>query len=176
MRQVSVSQALARRFPELIALLVTADEEGSPNIMPVCWCMSCSDTPPMMAVAINTKRYTHQLIEEGGQFVLAFPAPGMGPDIWYSGTHSGREEKKFAHLDLELRAATEVNVPLIVGAVANLECRLVKQMLTGDHTIFVGEIAAAHVDDEAPGLLVNFGPIGFALSQPVESTVFKPEG
>ena len=175
MRQVSVSQALARRYPELITLLVTTDEEGCPNIMPVSWFMSCSDTPPMVAVAINIRRYTHHLIAEGGQFVLAFPAPGMGPDIWYSGTHSGREGEKFANLDFELRAAAEVNVPLVVGAVANLECRLVKRMLTGDHTIFVGEIVAAHTDDEAPGLLVNFGPLGFALSQPVESTVFKPE-
>ena len=175
MRQVSVSQALARRYPELIVLLVTTDEKGSPNIMPVSWCMSCSDTPPMMAVAINTMRYTHRLIKEGGQFVVAFPTLGMGLDIWYSGTHSGREVDKFAHLDLELRAAAEVNVPLVVGAVVNLECRLVKQMSTGDHTIFVGEIVAAHADDEAPGLLLNFGPLGFALSQPVKGTVFKPE-
>lgn len=175
MRQVSVDQALARKYPELITLLVTTDEDGRSNIMPVSWCMDCSHTPPMMAVAIDTRRYTHHLIEERGQFVLAFPTPGMGSDIWYSGTHSGREGDKFAHLDLELSRAAEVNVPLVVGVVTNLECRLVKQMLTGDHTIFVGEIVAAHVDDEAPGRLLNFGPLGFALGQPVESTVFKPE-
>lgn len=129
----------------------------------------------MIAVAINNKRYSHRLIKEGGQFVVAFPTLGMGPDILYSGTHSGREVDKFAHLDLELTVAAKVNVPLVVGAVANLECRLVKQILTGDHTIFVGEITTAHVDDEAPGLLVNFGSLGFALAQPVENTVFKPE-
>lgn len=175
MRQVHISQALARKYPELIALLVTADEEGSPNIMPVSWFMSCSDSPPMIAVSISTRRYTHLLIKEGSQFVLAFPTAGMGPDIWYSGTHSGRKGDKFAHLDLELIAASKVNVPLVVGSVANLECQLVKQLLTGDHTIFIGEIVAAHVDDETFGLLVNFGPLGFALPQPVESTIFKPE-
>jgi len=173
MRRVSVSEAWSRKYPEWITLVVATDEEGRPNVMPVGWCMICSGTPPMMAVAINTGAYTHHLIEKGGEFVLAFPAPGMGPDIWYSGTHSGRDGDKRPHLSLGFMPASEVRAPLIGGAVANLECRLVQQVRTGDHSTFVGQVVAAHVEDEAPGRLVNFGNNCYALARPVEGTVYQ---
>jgi flavin reductase (DIM6/NTAB) family NADH-FMN oxidoreductase RutF len=38
-----------------------------------------------------------------------------------------------------------VKVPLIKECVDHLECKLRSKCLTGDHTIFVGEIVEAHV-------------------------------
>lgn len=45
---------------------------------------------------------------------------------------------------LRLKQARRIRPPPLEGAVANLECNLVAHLETGDHTIFVGEVVAAH--------------------------------
>jgi len=62
---------------------------------------------------------------------------------------------------------------VLKGAVANFECRLVNQMDTGDHTIFVGEVVAAHIEEEAPGRLVNFGDFRYATAEIASGTLYQ---
>jgi flavin reductase (DIM6/NTAB) family NADH-FMN oxidoreductase RutF len=38
--------------------------------------------------------------------------------------------------------AIKINAPLIKGAMGWLECRLVNTIITGDHTLFIGEVLA----------------------------------
>ena len=45
--------------------------------------------------------------------------------------------------------ATQVKPPLVAGARACFECRVVDTCRTGDHTIFVGEVLASHMDEAA---------------------------
>jgi len=61
----------------------------------------------------------------------------------------------------------ETNVPLLDGAVANLECKVVHEYDSGDHMIFVGEVVAAHVPDEPIRKLDNFAG-DFAVAEPVD--------
>ena len=141
MKQVSVGEAGGRKYPEWIALVVTADAEGRPNAMAAGWCMWTSGSPPMMAVSVGLTRYTHELLEARGEFVLAFPGVGQGEATLAVGSQSGRDvPDKVATAGLAVEPATQVGVPLIKGATANFECRLACQLRTGDHTIFVGEV------------------------------------
>jgi len=39
-----------------------------------------------------------------------------------------------------------------------MECRVVGALLTGDHTLFAGEILAAYVTEEDKKILFNLGP------------------
>jgi flavin reductase (DIM6/NTAB) family NADH-FMN oxidoreductase RutF len=166
MKQVTVSEALSRKFPEWVVLVVTRRSDGFVDVMPAGWAMITSGRPAMFAVSIGHGRYTHELIQQGGAFVIAFPAPGMEEAIQYCGSHSGRDVDKIAQSGLEVTPATQVGPPLIVGAAINLECRLVSKLPTGDHTIFAGEIVAAHIGEEAPSSLVNFGDGTYAVAQP----------
>jgi flavin reductase (DIM6/NTAB) family NADH-FMN oxidoreductase RutF len=43
-------------------------------------------------------------------------------------------------------------------AVANFECRLVGEMETGDHFIFVGEVVRCHVNEDTLDRLYTVGP------------------
>ena len=135
--------------------------------------MVTSGQPLMLAVSINPQNYSNQLVREAGEFVIAFPTVGQGPAVWYCGSHSGRDVDKIAHTGLELMPAAEIRTPLLRGAVANFECRLVQQMDVGDHTLFVGEVVAAHVEDDAPGRLVNFGDNRYALAEIVPGTLYE---
>jgi len=175
MREVEVREASLRKYPEWIVLIVTTDEAGRVNVMPAGWSMFTSHDPPMYAVSVGHSRYTHTLIRRGREFTIAFPGPGMGPAIRHCGTRSGSEGDKVSGSGLRLRPASRIKPPLVEGAVVNLECRLVATLETGDHTIFVGEVVVAHVEDDVSGRLFNFGPGLYALAQPIPGSEFPFE-
>lgn len=133
--------------PERVAWVV-AKHGGKTSICPVGWKMNTSGNPTMMAVSIAPQRFTHQLITESGQFVIAWPGEDLAEATLFCGTKSGRDVDKFAELGLTKEAADEVDVPLVGECIANLECRLAGTLETGDHTLFAGEIVATWVNSE----------------------------
>lgn len=156
MKRVEVSQALARKYPEWIILVVARDGQGRPNLMPAGWGMICSGQPPLVAVAIAPERYTHTCIEQTGEFVFAWAGEGQAELVQFAGTRSGAEVRKFEEIDIPTAEPAEINVPLLAEAAANLECRVWAAYPSGDHTIFVGEVVAAHIPEEPRATLLNF--------------------
>jgi flavin reductase (DIM6/NTAB) family NADH-FMN oxidoreductase RutF len=165
MMRVPPEEALKRKYPEWVVLVVTADRDGRVDVMPAGWCMVTSGEPLMLAVSISPRNHTHGVLGDAGEFVIALPAVDQASSMWYCGTHSGRDVDKIANTDLEVLAAAEIRTPLLKGSVANFECRLVKQMDTGDHTVFVGEVMAAHVEHVPAARLVNFGDGRYSAAQ-----------
>jgi len=82
------------------------------------------------------------------------------------GTISGRETDKYAKADLKTRRGDKVSVPLIAGCLANLECKVVADYEVGDHTLFVGEIVAAHQGDQSEPLARFDGKYADILLKP----------
>ena len=78
MKEVTFGEAMKRKYPEWVVLVVTVDAQGKVDIMPAGWAMIASGKPPMFAVAVGHTRYTHELIAQAKEFVIAFPSPGMG--------------------------------------------------------------------------------------------------
>jgi flavin reductase (DIM6/NTAB) family NADH-FMN oxidoreductase RutF len=156
MKKVTVAEALACKYPEWVVHVITMTPEGQPNIMPAGWVMICNSTPPMMAVSVGLGRYTHTCLEESGEFVLAWPGEGQAEIIARTGACSGRDMDKFAELGLPTTPASEIEVPLLEGCAIALECVVVSQLELEDHSIFVGEVVAAHVADPPVDKLENF--------------------
>lgn len=161
-RRVALTQAWERKYPEQVALAVTVSPEGRPNIIALGWVMPTSGEPPMCAISVGLTRYSHALLEQVPEFVLAFPAEDMTAAVLYCGTRSGREVDKFREAGLTALRASEVRPPLIGEAVTNLECRVASTLRTGDHTIFAGQIVAAHHAERSVRRLYNLGGGRFA--------------
>jgi flavin reductase (DIM6/NTAB) family NADH-FMN oxidoreductase RutF len=157
MVETSVQKAWKRKYPEQVSWAISVDCEGKADIISLGWCMPTSFDPPMIAISVGKTRYSQKLISESREFVLAFPSEEMGKEVLYCGTHSGRDVDKFKETGLVAVPAKKVRPPLIEGCVANFECRVVGEIETGDHTIFVGEIVAAHVSEEKKRRLYNLG-------------------
>jgi len=157
LREVPVEEAWKRKYPERTVLAVSISKDGKPNIITLGWNMPTSIKPPMVAISVGLTRYSHKLISESGEFVLAFPSEGMEDALLFCGTHSGRDVDKFKATGLTPVKAKYVKPPLIAEATVNMECRVVGSIRTGDHTIFVGEILAAYVSDEDKPVLFNVG-------------------
>jgi len=167
MKQMTPGEAIGRKYPEWIVLVVARDADGRPNLMPAGWGMICSGTPRLVCVAIGLGRYTHQCIEATGEFVFAWAGESQAELVTYSGSCSGAECSKFEEFDIPTAEPAVIDVPLLAGAAANLECTLHAAHRTGDHTTFVGEIVAAHAPEDPVATLLNFGGT-FAPGAPVD--------
>ncbi|MEM4523917.1 MAG: flavin reductase family protein, partial [Archaeoglobaceae archaeon] len=72
-------------------------------------------------------------------------------EVWIAGTVSGAREDKTSKLRLTFIPSKKVKVPSIKECQANLECKVVKEVETGDHTFFVGEIVDFSYGDAFKG-------------------------
>lgn len=166
MKQVSPGEAIARKYPEWVILVVARDERGRPNLMPAGWGMVCSGEPRLVCVSIGLTRYTHRCIEDTGEFVFAWAGERQAELVKYSGSCSGADCSKFEEFEIPTVPPAVIGVPLLAEAAANLECTVHAAHRTGDHTVFVGEVVAAHVPEEPVATLLNFGG-EFAPAAPV---------
>lgn len=162
-KDVSYGDATARwGRPSRAVLAVSIGEEGPADIIALGWKMHTSISPPMVAISVGLTRHSHRLIEELGEFVLSVPGESMAEATLFCGTHSGRDTDKFAEAGLTAIEGTAVRAPLIGEAQVNLECVVRGRLLTGDHTIFAGEVVASHVaEKEEPLLLLCSKESGF---------------
>jgi flavin reductase (DIM6/NTAB) family NADH-FMN oxidoreductase RutF len=173
MKQVAVSEAWKRKYPEQVAVAVTVDTSGTADVITLGWVMPTSLTPPMVAISIGHTRFSHRLIQQCKEFVLALPNEDQGDETLYCGTKSGRDVNKEEESGFDFIPATRVKPPLIRGCVVNFECKLVSQHDTGDHTIFVGEILTAHVE-EGVKRLYNLGDGDFGSITGVDARYRLP--
>lgn len=164
MRPIPIGEAIAAQRPEWIVFIVTRRGDGFVDVMPAGWVMRASGSPAMFAVSVGHLRYTNELVRHAGEFVLAFPAAGQEGVVAICGSHSGRDLDKVERCALRLQRGEAIETPLLADAFLNFECRLVTATETGDHTVFVGEVMAAH-RGEVAGPLVNFGDGVYALAE-----------
>jgi len=64
---------------------------------------------------------------------------------------------KFKEYNIETLKSKYVKPPLIKDAVACFECKVRGKLVTGDHTIFAGEVLASYVSEKYKDRLYNFG-------------------
>ncbi|HUU27372.1 MAG TPA: flavin reductase family protein [archaeon] len=155
---VPFDQAARLKYPEQVVLVLTVDRNNKVNVITLGWSMFTSHQPPMMAISVGLSRYSHEALTGRDEFVLAFPGRNMAKEALYCGTNSGRAVDKIIETGLELTDSLEVSVPLLKDAVANFECRIVERLLTGDHTIFVGQVVASHRNQMPAERLYTLGP------------------
>ena len=152
MKQVPPSEAVEAKYPERVTIVMTVDVEGTANVIPLAWVTQASGDPLRFAVAIDKRQHSHRLLSECGEFVLAFPDVKQVEEVLFCGTRSGRKVNKELESGFEFAPSTSIAPPLVRGCLANLECKLVSQHDAGDHTLFVGEVVAAHVEEAKTGV------------------------
>ena len=167
--QASYASAVAKKYPEQVVIAIAKDSSGKYNPITLGWTMITSGQPPMMAISIGLGRHSLGAVRHSGEFVLAFPSVAMSEDTLFFGSRSGRDVNKLAARGTGTQLATELDCVLLSDAVANFECVVEGEMLTGDHVLFVGRLVAAHTNEDADvGRLYNFG--GGDFGQAIQST------
>ena len=115
--------------------------------MAVAWIIPVSVNPPLVAMSIRPERYSHDLIMETEEFVVNVPTFRLARKVLFCGRRSGRKHEKFKEASLSPQKAKKVAAPIIKQCAAHLECKLVKTIKIGDHTLIIGQVVAAYALD-----------------------------
>jgi len=118
------------------------------NIITIGMYMPISSDPRLVCIGVSPKRYSHDLIAGSGEFVVNIPSLDLEEEMVFCGTKSGRAIDKFVETGLTPIPAKKVNPPLIKECFGHLECKVVQTYTCGDHTLFVGKVMTASVDDD----------------------------
>lgn len=119
---------------------------------------------PVFLVAVRKSRYTHQLIEQSGEFTVSVPGEkDLKEALRFCGSKSGRDYDKFKECNLTALPGQKVSVPVIGQCSLHYECKVVyKQDMIPEnlnaelnrrwypdyHTMYFGEIVACYLTDE----------------------------
>lgn len=144
---------------------------GSPdrptNAMAIGWgILGITWGLPIWAVLVRPSRFTHEIIEEVGDFTVNVPSAALAEAVAYCGSHSGRKEDKLAKLGLTVVSARKVSSGVIEACPIVYECKVVgksdilPEMLAesvktgfypqGDyHRLYFGQVLAAYADKRA---------------------------
>ncbi|MBI5056076.1 MAG: flavin reductase family protein [Nitrospirae bacterium] len=148
MKELDRQEAFELASPYPYVLIVTLDKRERPNIMGLSWWMFSSWSPLMVAVSVGHKRYSHECLEHHGEFVLCFPSEGQEKDSWICGSKSGSEMDKFKDTGFKAVPSKSVKPPAIDGATVSFECKVVDQVESGDHTVYIADVVAIHGNPE----------------------------
>ena len=142
---VSVGHLVA---PKPTALITCQDTKGKANIIAIAAITVVSHRPPIFMIAVREDRFSHDLIQDSGEFVINMPTADQIEATHLCGRISGRTCDKFQASALTPISASEVQAPLIHECPINIECKVVETARPGTHTLFFGEAVAVHVEDK----------------------------
>jgi len=128
--------------------VVTSKAGDRVNGLTVAWASQVSLKPPMVAVAVDKRWYSHELLSRGGHFTVNVLADDQVPLGKHFGSMSGRTADKLEGVEWEPGGN---GVPKLAGCRAWIECRKIDTVSAGDHTLFIGEVFASELNEAKPG-------------------------
>lgn len=132
------------RFASGVTVVTTRDADGRPKGLTVSAFCSLSLDPPLVLICIDKNAESHPAFHQSGVFVVNLLADDQE---FLSRQFSTATDDRFAGVAYQPGLD---GVPVLDGALANLQCRLVHSYDGGDHTIFVGQIEATTVREGSP--------------------------
>jgi len=118
------------------------------NFMAASWVMPASMEPPRVVIAIDMESYTWELIREYGEFTVNVLTEQYLDKIYYVGSRSGRDVDKVSTLNLNVSKGEKVNAPVILDAIAILECKVYNTVECGDTVLIIGDVVRCVADEK----------------------------
>jgi len=130
-------------------VLVTSAHGARRNVMAAAWSMPVEFTPPRIAVVIDKKTFTRELVEASAAFGICIPGASIAALTYAVGNESGRDLDKFAQHAIDANRGPVLGMPwLEAGCAAWLECRLIPEPHAQDaYDTCFGEVVAAMADE-----------------------------
>ena len=133
----------------LPAVMVSCQRENEkPNIITVAWAGTICSDPVMLSISVRKERYSHNIIENTGEFVINLCSEELAFATDFCGVRSGRDTDKFKEMKLTPERAEIVRCPMIKESPVNIECRVREIIELGSHDMFIADILKVHVDEQ----------------------------
>lgn len=148
----SFKQALGH-FASGVTIVTMADGDDLTGLTVSAFC-SVSLEPPYILICINNVSSALTILHKTNRFAVNMLAADQ---IDLSNHFASRIEDKFANIE---HHAGSLGVPLLDGVMAQLECSVVNEFPGGDHTIIIGRVDSATLDESKQPLLYYHGQYG----------------
>jgi flavin reductase (DIM6/NTAB) family NADH-FMN oxidoreductase RutF len=125
--------------------VVTAQHDGVDYGMTASALASLSVEPPTLLVCLSRESVTHSAIHSAGAFGVNVLTESQSE---IAERFAGTDRAQRFH-ELRVRHG-KLGQPLLLDALARLECRVAEPMTGGTHTIFLGTVEDAEADEGAP--------------------------
>ena len=143
-REKEISKVLAKL--EYGIYVVTMGKGKSGNAFTASWLTQVSNEPPMVIVSIKNSHQSAKLLNELDAFAVNILPQG---EEAIAKTYYGPAESGYAKLEsTTLKDSPETGSPIIPGSVGFLDCKVVKRVPAGNHTVFFGEVKAAELEKD----------------------------
>ena len=120
--------------------------------MNAAWGGIASSKPPCISVSLREATLTYHNIKQTEAFTVNIPSEKHFKEADFVGMVSGREYDKFNETRLTPLKSKLVNAPIVKEFPYALECKLIKLVDLGLHTMFIGEIVGMAADSEVLNL------------------------
>jgi flavin reductase (DIM6/NTAB) family NADH-FMN oxidoreductase RutF len=129
------------------AVLVGTVVDGRPNVATFAWSGITGGEPPTLSVGVRHERHTLRGILENRTFSVNIPSESLVAEADYCGLVSGRDRDKLADCGFTVTFGKTAGAPLIAECPVSLECTVLHLLDVGVHTLVVGKVVEAHVDE-----------------------------
>lgn len=130
------------------AVMVSCKRPGEKaNIITVAWAGTVCSDPAMVSISVRKERYSHDIINETGEFVINLTTKQLCYATDYCGVKSGKNVDKFKEMNLTEGASTKVSAPSIAESPVNIECKVRQVIELGSHDMFIADVLCVDVDE-----------------------------
>ena len=152
----SAKKTVLRHFPYGL-YVVTVAHGGEEHGMTANWITQTAFEPPMVAVAVENTSKTIGMIRDAHYFAISLLASGQRELAGKLGKSSDQAPHKLK--GIRTKPAPVSKTPVLADAFGWVECRAIASLPSGDHTLVLGEIVEAGVEnaDAQPLTLAETG-------------------
>ncbi len=137
-----------RMIPYALYLLTAEDDEGNTAAAAVTWVTQASFQPPLLVTCVKKDSAAHALIKKTGYFALNMLGKTQKNLAF---TFFKPVEKEGDTIGGEKYRRGKTGAPIFTSVPAFVECKLTETMEQGDHSVFIGEVVNAGVNQQPEG-------------------------
>lgn len=130
------------------AVMISCGTMKKSNIITVAWTGIINTKPAMVYISVRPERYSHDIIEKSGEFVINLTTDKLAYATDWCGVKSGRDIDKFEKMKLTKERADFVKCPMIEESPVSIECKVKEIKKLGSHDMFMAEVLAIHADEK----------------------------
>lgn len=143
----TAKQTVLRHFPYGL-YVVTVAADGEEHAMTANWVTQVAFEPPMVAIAVENTSKTIGMIRDSHYFGVSVLAAGQRELAGKLGRSSDQAPNKLK--GIKTKPAPASKTPVLAEALGWVECRAIASLPAGDHTLVLGEVVEAGVEN--PGV------------------------
>jgi len=130
-------------------------EDGTDNIIAIAWTGIINSDPPRTYVSITPRRWSHDIVEKTGEFVINLVPESLARAMDWCGCVSRNKEYKFGQKTcpdgssfvLTPEPSEKLSCVCVKESPVQLECRVFEKKSLGSHDMFLADIVNVRVDE-----------------------------